>query len=140
MYVFFYQTKMINKRVSDLSSSEEVFEREKHIYEQALRNSGYNADLQYIEENNNAQRKKRQRNILWFVPPWNDQVSTPIGQLFLKLLDKHFPVGHPLHYHFNRQEVKVSYSCMSNVYGQISANNKKVLYPESQLKEDGCNC
>ena len=132
--------KMINKRVSDLSSSEEVFEREKHIYEQALRNSGYNADLQYIEENNNAQRKKQQRNILWFVPPWNDQVSTPIGQLFLKLLDKHFPVGHPLHYHFNRQKVKVSYSCMSNGYGQISANNKKVLYPESQLKEDGCNC
>ena len=50
--------KMINKRVSDLSSSKEVFEREKHIYEQALRNSGYNADLQYIEENNNAEKKK----------------------------------------------------------------------------------
>ena len=132
--------KMISKRISGLSSSEEVFEREKHIYDEALKNSGYTSKTQYIEENETPKKKKRQRNILWYVPPWNDQVSTPIGQLFLKLLDKHFPPGHPLHYHFNRQKVKVSYSCMSNVYGQISANNKKILYPETQNQEKGCNC
>ena len=29
---------------------------------------------------------------------------------------------------------------MSNVYGQISSNNKKILYPEQQIQEKGCNC
>ena len=43
--------KMIGKRVSDLSSSHEVFEREKDIYNQALANAGYKDKIQYFDPN-----------------------------------------------------------------------------------------
>ena len=40
--------KMISKRVSDLSSSKEVFDSEKNVYDQALNNAGYKDKLQYF--------------------------------------------------------------------------------------------
>ena len=41
--------KMISKRVSDLSSSKEVFYSEKNVYDQALNNAGYKDKLQYFD-------------------------------------------------------------------------------------------
>ena len=38
-----------------------------------------------------------------------------IAKMFLKLVDKHFPCTHQLHKIFNRNTIKISYSCMSNV-------------------------
>ena len=50
-------------------------------------------------------------------------VSTNIGRNFLNLIDKHFPSHHKLHKIFNRNTVKVSYSCMRNVKSIITKHN-----------------
>ena len=134
--------KMIGKRVSDLSSSHEVFEREKDIYNQALANAGYKDKIQYFDPNIQRKKQRKPRDILWYNPPWNDQCTTNIGKKFLELIDKHFGPGSgsPLKYHLNRQKVKISYSCMPNVYRNISSINQALINPENNLQLKGCNC
>ena len=39
---------------------------------------------------------------------------------------KHFPRTHKLHKFFNRNTIKVSYSCMNNMSKIIKGHNKKV--------------
>ena len=56
------------------------------------------------------------------------------GKVFLKLLKKHFPASHVLHKIFNKNTVKISYSCMKTV---ISSHNKSILNPRISLL--GCN-
>ena len=46
---------------------------------------------------------------------------------FLNLLDLHFPKQHRLYKIFNRNNVKVSYSCTENMSSFISSHNKKLL-------------
>ena len=93
--------------------------------------------------------KNRQRNnILWYNPPHN--VNTNIGHKFLSLIDKHFPKDHSLRKIFNRNTIKISYSCMNNTKQVIDNHNKRILHSShsSYTKEnkDGtrtnktCNC
>ena len=49
-------------------------------------------------------------------------------KFFLSLIDKHFPPHHKLHKLFNRNNVKISYSCLPNIKSIINAHNRKVLY------------
>ena len=86
---------MINKRLSDLSCNEDEFKRAKPLYENALKESGYKAEMKY-ETIENANSRNRQCKILWFNPPFNQSVKTNIGKIFLKLLRKHFPRHHKL--------------------------------------------
>ena len=72
-------------------------------------------------------RRNRQRNIIWFNPPFSKNVKTNIARSFLKLIDTHFPIGNKLHKIFNRNTVKVSYSCMSNVKSIITSHNKRII-------------
>ena len=60
---------------------------------------------------------------------------------FLQLLDKHFPAGNPLHKLFNRNNVKISYSCLPNVKSIISRHNKRILSSNTVREtKDNCNC
>ena len=47
---------MIGRRISDLSSNEEIFNQAAPLYNQALRNSGFNEEISYSERN--ARRNK----------------------------------------------------------------------------------
>lgn len=67
-------------------------------------------------------------------------VETNIAKKFLQLVSKHFPKGHKLNKVFNRNNLKVSYSCMPNVASIINAHNKKVLNNNKQVNTPGCNC
>ena len=63
--------KNVNKRLSSISSSEEIFNAAAPPYQEAIRKSGYDYKLQY-EPNplrQPADKKKRKRKILWFNPP-----------------------------------------------------------------------
>ena len=61
-----------------------------------------------------ARRKNRQRNnILWYNPPFSKNVNTNICHRFLTLVDKHFPKDHKLRKIFNRNTIKISYSCIT---------------------------
>ena len=65
----------------------------------------------------------RKRKMIYFNPPYNQNVSTNIAKIFLKFIDKHFPRTHRLHKIFNCNTIKVSYSCMNNVQQLIKKNN-----------------
>ena len=58
---------------------------------------------------------------------------------FLQVVTKHFPRSHKLHKMFNRNTIKVSYSCMNNVSKIIDGHNKKVK-PKPRDQRPKCNC
>ncbi len=47
--------------------------------------------------------RNRQRNIIWYNPLFSKNVSTNIGQIFLKIIDEEFPAGHPPTQNFQPQ-------------------------------------
>ena len=87
-----------------------------------------------------GKRKNRPRNKLWFNPPYSADIETNVAKTFLKLIDKHFPKSHLLHKVFNRNNVKVSYSCTSNMRNLIKQHNAKILNETRKANSDGCNC
>ena len=54
-------------------------------------------------------------------------IKTNVAQTFLNLIDKHFSPSNKLHKLFNRNTVRVSYSCMTNMKNLIRKHNRKVL-------------
>ena len=89
-----------------------------------LKKSSYNVDLKYIN-NKSEKTKTGKRNIIWFNPPCSKPVSTNVAKTFLQLVAKHFPRTHKLHKIFNRNTIKVSYSCMNNMSKIIKGHIKK---------------
>ena len=75
----------------------------------------------------NVNNRNRARNIIWFNPPYSQNVKTNIGKTFLKLVKKHFPRDHKLYKIFNRNTLKLSYSCMGSMSSVIKQHNCKVL-------------
>ena len=68
-------------------------------------------------------------------------VPTKIGKYFLNLLDTHFPPHHKFHKIFNRNSVKISYSCTKNIKSIINNHNNKILNDKKELiNERKCNC
>ena len=129
----------IQNRLSNLSANERIFDQSTPHYKEALQRSGYNHNFEYKPTAANRQRN-RKRNIIWFNPPFNNNTSTNIGRFFLNLIRKHFPRQHKLNKIFNKNKVKVSYSCMPNIKSVINAHNKKVLSPTNVNDERTCNC
>ena len=90
-------------------------------------------------QNEKPSKRKRTRNILWYNPPFNVKVKTNIGREFIKILNECFPVGCALRSVFNKNNVKLSYSCLPNVQAKINAHNNKQKNPPQQ-QEPSCNC
>ena len=70
---------MINKRLSDLSCNKEEYEKPKPLYETPLNESGYKTTLKYTKTTN-LNNRNRARNIIWFNPPYSQNVKTNIGK------------------------------------------------------------
>ena len=62
-----------------------------------------------------------------------------IGKIFLKLVDKHCPKSNRLHKIFNRNTLKVSYSCTENMAQIIEKHNKKVINTTDKSTNPACN-
>ena len=102
--------KAINKRISDISCNENVFNNAKITYEKALKNSGFTEGFTYIKPDNltNINRevkKKRKRKIIWYNPPFSLNVKTNVGKVFFKILRKNFPKTNPMSKIFNKNTV-----------------------------------
>ena len=80
---------MINKRLSDLSSKEEEYKKAKPLYETALNESGYKTTLTYTKTTN-LNNRNRAHNIIWFNPPYSQNVKRNIGKTFPKLVKSIF--------------------------------------------------
>ena len=101
---------------------------EEFSYEEALKKSSFSYSLSFSPPSNSpTQKRKRSRNIIWFNLPFSMHVSTNIGKNFLKLVCKHFPPAHRYHKIFNKNNLKISYSCMPNMKVVINQQNKKFL-------------
>ena len=86
-------------------------------------------------------RKNRQRDINWFNPSYRMNIQTNIGREFLKLVGKHFPKNHRHNKIFNKNNIKVSYSCTDNLQTVIKNHNRKTLETsKTPSKENNCNC
>ena len=142
---------MISQRLSTLSSSKQEFESSRAIYDSALRKSGYKETISFIphkteEEKNEKNRKKqRKRKEIWYVPPFNKNVTTNVGRIFLGLIDKHFGKKRKdnLHKIINRKTVKVGYTCTPNMKDIFASNNANKLEKSNQTDENcepKCNC
>ena len=132
--------RMINRRIADLSCTQEEFEKAKSTYETALRNNGYDAALQYEGNSHPRRNRNRKRKILWFNPPYNQQVQTNIGKLFIRLVKKHFPRDHKLHRIFNTNTIKLSYCCTINMANIIKQHNSRILSASLTEQSRMCNC
>ena len=51
-----------------------------------------------------------------------------------------FSIGNKLHKIFNRNTVKVSYSCMSNVKSIITSHNTRIKSQPQDISAEICNC
>jgi len=121
--------------------NEEEFTKAAPEYKEALLKSGYNGGLEYVKTRSSAKRS-RKRNIVWFNPPYSDHVKTNIRRKFLRLVAIHFPPHHRLHKICNKNNIKVSYSCMPNMAAIISRHNKKVFQHRTDpcRTTPPCNC
>ena len=110
--------KSINKRLSEISIDENSFSKAAPLYQKALDDSGYNHKLAFsvpTEQSPNSGRRNRLRGIIWYNPPFSRNVATNVGRSFLKILEEEVPKGHALHKIFNRNTIKISYSCVQNL-------------------------
>ena len=129
----------VNKRLSTISSHAEAFNHAAPVYQTALKASGYNEVLSFQPEGYEQRgRKNRSRKVIWFNPPYSKNVSTNVAGRFLSLVSRHFPKTSKLGKIFNRNTLKVSYSCMPNMGAVISSHNKSNLPEPEQTK--ACNC
>ena len=131
-------SKSIEKRISETSSKKDIFDESIKLYEDSLKESGFSEALNYIALTTNKKRKNGKWKIIWFKPPFSKSVKSNIGRIFLRLLSKHFPRNHTMHKIFNRNTVKISYSCLRNISSIISSHNRNILSPKQQ--SFGCNC
>ena len=68
-------------------------------------------------------------------------VQTNIGREFLNLVSKHFPKNHRYSKIFNKNNMKVSYSCTDNLQTIIKKHNRKILETsKTPSTENNCNC
>ena len=132
--------RSIEKRLSQLSSSKDIFYKTTPYYEQRLASCGYNEKLTYQQqgennENNKNIGKNRKRNIIWFNPLYSKTLKTNIDNYFFRLLIKHFPPGHKLYKIFNKNTLKLSYSCMPNLKAKIDGHNKKIPTSKNKIMQ-----
>ena len=138
--------RMVNKRLCEISCNEEEFNKIKNTYEEALDKSGFKNKLKF--QTIRPKKKNRKRKIIYFNPPYNENVNFNLGKQFINLIDKHFPKDHKFHKIFNRNTIKLSYSCMPNMKTIINNHNKRIMNSE-EIKtnennktnnEKKCNC
>ena len=133
---------MLADHLSLLSYNCKEFTRAIPEYEEAMQRSGHPGGLQYVIPPGPHKRKSRKQNIVLFNPPFSKHVKTNIGKIFLHLLEKHFPPHHHLHKICNKNNIKLSYSCMPNITAIISRHSKVLLAQRTEPAStvSPCNC
>ena len=125
----------INEKIFQLSCDQTSFETAAPLYEQTMKHSNFQPDLQYINgdlPNETSSQRKRRRSIIRFNPPFSK-----CGRSLLSFIDKHFPVSSNLHKILNRNTVKVSYSGMANTKYEISKHNAHILSAQKKSNSNG---
>ena len=117
--------------------SKEYFDKAAPAYNNALKTSGFNENIQFMSKL--PSRRNRNRQIIWFNPPYSVNVKTNINRIFLRLIDKHFP-QHKYHKLFNRKNIKISYSCLPKMASVILNHDTSLLKDPTPTDIKECNC
>ena len=129
---------MISNRISENSCDKNHFNKAAPDYNISLKNSGFNENVTYIS--NPSKRQTRKRQIIWFNPPDSANVKTNVGKIFMRFIDKHFPRHHKYYKLFNRNNIKLSYSCMPNMSNVIRKHISKIMKNPAPSTSKTCNC
>ena len=129
---------MVSRRISDISCNKEYFDKAAPAYNNALKFSGFNENIQFTSTP--LPRRNRNRKIIWFNPPYSVNVKTNIGRILVRLIDKHFPRHHKYRKLFNRNNIKISYSCMPNMASVIRNHNTSLLKDPTPNDIKECSC
>ena len=136
----------VNNRLSKLSSSVQEFDNAKPIYQDALKEAGYDHNLQYAQPTapTAKNRKNRNRQVLWFNPPFSLAVHGNITKMFYSIIARSFPAGHDyLCKLFNKRNMKLAYCSTPNIQSILARHNQKVLrdFENQRLPPQNlCNC
>ena len=139
---------MIENRLIKLSKNKDIFDNNICTYQNALDKSNFKHKLAYTTDLNRQKKKRnRPRKIIYFNPPFCESVKTNVGKIFFDLINKHFKENSSLSSLINRNNCKLSYSCMSNIKMLIQAHNKKTLRNTEKFETKNtetdkslCNC
>ena len=91
--------KSISKRLSNVSSSKEIFGSATHTYQATLTLSGFNVIMTHTKTPitlDKGSKRERKRKTLWIYPPYSNNGKANVGKMFFKLMRKHFPRIHTL--------------------------------------------
>ena len=105
-----------------------------------MKQAKHDCQIKYAKENQQTSKQKnRKRNIIWYNPSFNNQVSRNIGKEFFKLLTKCFPNDNKL---FSKNNVKISYGCTKNMRQIIKAHNAEIINGKNIIDPNRktCNC
>ena len=119
-----------SRPLSNISSNKESFDSATLLYQEALKKSGHDYQLNFNPTP--SKRKQRSRNVIRYNPPYNANVDTNVGHKFLRTIDECFPKSHAFHIIFYRNTLKLGYSCMPNIGSVISLHNKALLSRANQ--------
>ena len=128
-------------RLSTLCSNNQTFERHAQRYKDILSKSGHPSDIKFksqIQAEKPKTKKRKNRTVSWFNPPFNLDIKSNLGKQFFELIRVHFGKSGSLKF-LNKHTVKLSYSTMGNVKSIYTSHNKKVLSNEPKVSET-CVC
>ena len=129
---------MVSRRISDISCNKEYLDNAAHAYNNALKSSGFNENIEFTLTP--PSKRNRNRKIIWFNLPSTVNVKTNIGRIFLRLIDKHFPRYHKCGSLFNRNNIKISYCFMPNMASVIQSQYTILLKDPAPTDIKQCSC
>ena len=77
--------------------------------------------------------------MVWSNPPYNAEVKTSIGKVFLKLIQKYFHKNYRYKKMFNTNTIKRSYSCTKDVKNLIKQHNSSIKKTGTNINKKDCN-
>ena len=129
---------MVSRRISDISCNKEYFDKATPAYNNAFKIVGFNENIQFTSTA--PPRRNHNRKAIWFSPPYSVNVKTNIGRIFLRLIEKHFPRHDNYCKLFNRNNIKISYSCMPNMTSVIRKHSISLLRDPTPTDMKECSC
>ena len=85
-----------------------------------------------------VQKKKKESNMVQFTIC--KSVRTNIGKKFLQIVNKYFGDNSKFKKYLNKNNIKLSYSCLPNIETFIKNHNKKLTNSNKNNEEETCNC
>ena len=124
--------------MSDISCNKEYFDKAAPTYNDALKISGFNESIEFASAP--ATKRSRNKQIICFHPSYSVNKKINIGRIFLWLMNKHFLRHHKYCKSFNRKNMKINYSCMSNMASVIGNHNTSLLEDPTSTNIKDCSC